>query len=471
MTKFEDNLSPHLTLVEQGSDPDTPATGTHKLFIDSADGHLKRIDEADAVTDVESAGIANHGYYQYLASLLEPDAIETLKSGTFSYVVGAGETKILTASWNTRLGSAGRMEIRNQRDHLFLRGVTLTGLVSGSCAVIIDPALPVYDNAQETYLDRMLEIATTKPQYLGIPAATTIPFLPGPYGAIVLHTTNYNSAWNSIRTNGDLYGWALIDEINDSSAFRMAASFLFAVNKRVACEFRNESGSDVGEARGSSLVYFLCPPAWGVIEDATVYLFRDDFWAASLDTSVKWNTPTQSTAGNYAIDTTYQWLKCVGNASWGNNGVHSQYNLARASGKQFICDVYTSLKTNSHTNNGLIVGWHDGAGDSYTDFAHGILFTSSGAAPIIKVYENGSDRGEVGSGITMGTVYRVRITLDFAGANSAKYEIQGGAYGALGSASWTDITPGTTSSSTTPLYVGAASALTNAFYISDVKVI
>lgn len=40
-------------MVEQGSDPDTPATGTQKLFIDSADGKLKRIDESDVVTTIE----------------------------------------------------------------------------------------------------------------------------------------------------------------------------------------------------------------------------------------------------------------------------------------------------------------------------------------------------------------------------------------------------------------------------------
>lgn len=61
MTKFEDNLSPHLTLVEQGSPPDTPAAGTQKLFIDSADSKLKRIDESDVVTEVGGgAGGALH---------------------------------------------------------------------------------------------------------------------------------------------------------------------------------------------------------------------------------------------------------------------------------------------------------------------------------------------------------------------------------------------------------------------------
>lgn len=564
MAKASDNVFPKV-LIEEGTEPASPPAGQHKLFVDTADGHLKKKDEAGDVvdlqvgtpdagdvtytpadnadwdgsadpgnandaldqlasrtTDLEAGGAGldtsaihdnvaseisaitekpspvgndllivedsedsnskkrvkvsnlpfaggsdpNHAYYQYLAAMLEPDAIETLKSGTFSYAVASNVTKILTASWNTRLSSAGRMEVRNQRDHIFLRGVTLTGLVSGACALIIDPALPTYADARDTYFDRLLEIATSTPQYLGIPAATTIPFLPGPYGAIVLHTTNYNSAWNSIRTNGDAYGWALVDEINDSSAFRIAASFYFAVNKKVACEFRNESGADTGEVRGSSLLYYICPAAWSVIADATSYNFRDDFMGASLDTATKW-TRSQSTAGNVEIDTLYQWLKLKGNATWGGNGAYSQASISRANGKVFLIDIYVGR--NATADNSHIVGFSDGGGHSYTNFSHGVLFTSSGAANIIKVYENGNDRGTVGSGFVNGTVYRVRITL--GASNNAVYEIQGGGYGALGSASWTTITPGTTSSSTTPLHAGLSCYPTNGImYLSDPKI-
>lgn len=470
MTTLPNVKNPYITLLETTA-PTSPVAGEQRLFIDTADDKLKVKNSAGNVSDV--GGLVNHGYYQYLAALLEPDAIEDIQTGAFSYAVASNVTKLLRASWYTRLGSAGRMEVRDPRAFLSLRGVTLNGIGSGSCALIIDPALPTYTNAQETYLDRMLEITTSTPRYLGIGASGRVPFLPGAYGAILLHSTNYNSAWNSIRTHGDAYGWNLDNELNDTTQFRTSADyrqFGFPLSKKVASEFRNESGSDLGQVRGSGIVYFLCPSTWSAIADATTYLFRDDFMASVLDTTTKWATPSQSTAGNVAINTDYQWLLLIGTSTWGANGVHSQYNLARAANKKFICDVYPAQSNQSHLNNSVIVGWHDGAGDSYSDFAHGILFTSSGAAPILKVYENGNDRGTVGSGYVLGTIYRVRITLDFAGANSAKYEIQGGAYGALGSASWTDITPGTTSSSTTPLYVGVASGQTNTMYISDVKV-
>lgn len=69
MTQFEDNRSPYLTLVEQGSEPSTPATGTQRLFIDSADGKLYRIDESDVVTEVGgSAGGTAPGDGKYIVS-------------------------------------------------------------------------------------------------------------------------------------------------------------------------------------------------------------------------------------------------------------------------------------------------------------------------------------------------------------------------------------------------------------------
>lgn len=450
----------------------TPVAGDW-LVLEKGDSSGKRKLDIDNLPG-GAGGDAEHGYYQYLAALLEPDAIESLLGGTFSYAVNGSTTKLLTASWSTKLGSAGRMEVRIPRDWVALRGVTLSNIAANGCAIIIDPSLPDYGGAsREVYFDRMKTIVETTPKYLSIVSGQVQPFLTGAYGAIVLHATQYNFAWISIRTNGDVYGWNLAEEINDSSAFRTSAGMHLAVNKKVACEFRGESGSDTGETRGGSLVYFLCPSDWSVITDPNMYDFRDDFMASALDTAVKWATPTQSTAGNIEINTLYQWLKIVGTSTWGANGLHSQYNVARTANKVLVLDVYTGTTGNSHTANGLIVGWHDGSGDSYTDFAHGLIFTSDGGAARLQVYENGNNRGYVGNnpGYAIGTVYRVRITLDVAGSNTAKYEIQGGVYGSLGSNSWTDITPGTTSSSTTPLHVGAAIGQTNTFYISDVRVL
>ena len=44
---------PYITLLEGGTPP-TPDAGTQRMFIDTADGHIKVVDEADNVTEVGS---------------------------------------------------------------------------------------------------------------------------------------------------------------------------------------------------------------------------------------------------------------------------------------------------------------------------------------------------------------------------------------------------------------------------------
>jgi len=68
MTTVANNNSPHLTLVEQGDTPTTPDAGKQKLFIDSADGKLKRVDESDVVTNIEEAAAGAPSDAEYLVS-------------------------------------------------------------------------------------------------------------------------------------------------------------------------------------------------------------------------------------------------------------------------------------------------------------------------------------------------------------------------------------------------------------------
>jgi hypothetical protein len=217
-----------------------------------------------------------------------------------------------------------------------------------------------------------------------------------------------------------------------------------------------------------SITYINCPDTWGKVTDSTSYIFRDDFMGATLDTATDW-TRSQSTAGNIEINTAFNWLSIQGNGNWGDNGIFSQTTTARSAGKVFECWVYIA-DTGDVTHNNVVVGWHDGAGQSYSDFAHGLDFTNSGGVLQLKVFENGNDRGEVGTDYTRGHIYRVRITL--GASNDATYEIQGGPeYEPLGSASWDDITPGTTSSATSPLAIGVTvnGANTSDHYIGDMK--
>lgn len=57
MTVFSKVLAPFITLVKQASPPDTPDAGTERMYIDDADGLLKKIDESDAITEVGGGAV------------------------------------------------------------------------------------------------------------------------------------------------------------------------------------------------------------------------------------------------------------------------------------------------------------------------------------------------------------------------------------------------------------------------------
>jgi hypothetical protein len=58
MTKFEDNLSPYLTEVEQGSTPSSPSAGNQKLFIRTSD-HLLCYVNSSGTVSVVGGGLSN----------------------------------------------------------------------------------------------------------------------------------------------------------------------------------------------------------------------------------------------------------------------------------------------------------------------------------------------------------------------------------------------------------------------------
>lgn len=409
----------------------------------------------------------NHAYYQYLAASLDPGAIEPLQSGSFSYVVSSSDTKLLLASFATKLGSTGRAEVRDPRHFLALRDVTLAGLGSTSSAVLVDPTLPSYADARNSYFNMLQFLAETSLKQIDIVApATHYPFLLGAYGGIVVRVVNFDFDWISIQNANASYGLNLANEIQDGASYsqRNDNALTLALNKFVATTLYAGAERTSGVGRGT-VIFLLCPSTWSGVTDATSYIFRDDFMGAAIDTATKW-TRLETSTGVVQINTLYQWLKLKGTTTWGQNGLISQTSTARANGKVFMCDVFTG--TDAAANAGHMVGWHDGAGHSYSDFAHGVLFTGSGGTRILKIYENGNDRGAVGSNWTDNTIYRIRITL--GSSNNCTYEIQGGAYGALGSSSWTTLSPSSNSSSTTPLYAGVAAGLGGVMYVSDVKV-
>lgn len=447
---FSDPTTTKGDLIVHGS-------STTRLGVGS-DGQVLTADSAQSLGvkwATAAAGTPSHAYFTKLAALLEPDALEPLNSGSFSYAVGSGVTKYLIASYKTQLAGAGRMELRNPQNPMPLSNVTLSGIGSDSAAWTLDPTLPSYTDAWTKYYDRLNAIASLTTRQVTVTASNTrYPFLMGAYGGFIVNVTSFDFTWIALMWLAA--GVNSENEISDSTTQRIGTGLYLPVSKKVVSELL--SGTGVGGDSGA-VAFVLVPSTWSAVTDPNTYIFRDDFMGSSLDTTTNW-TRAQSTAGNVEIDTTYQWCKAVGNANWGTNSIYSKTSTSRANNKRFMCDVYMSRTGGAS----LIVGWSDGAGHSYTNFCHGLLF---GTGNTLTVYEAGTSRGNVGSGFSNGGLYRVRITL--GSSNNAKYEVQGGSeYPALGGSSWTDVTPGTTSNSTTPLYAGV-SIYDKTNYVSDVR--
>lgn len=417
------------------------------------------------------AGSADHAWYTYQAAHLEPLAIEKLQVGTFTYAIGSSTTKLLLSAWQTRFGASGRWEMRDPTKVMPLRNVSLIGTGTYSTAAFIDPALASYTDARTTYYDRRNALALASAKYLPLTApSTAYPLLPGPYGIIIIGTTTFDFTWMALAYDGLNIALAVTNEIGDLTADyqRVTNNAPFPVSKWIGGSILTGVERTASAGKGGVL-YVICDSSWGTVTDGTTYIFRDDFMGATLDTGSTW-TRSQSTAGNVEINTDYAWCKAKGNSAWGNNGAFTQATTSRSAGKIFECSVWSGdgVGGTGALAPNIIVGWHDGAGHSFSDFSHGIDFTETGGVRALFVFENGTSRGAVGASYSLNTIYRVRITL---GASSATYEVQGGPeYAAMGGASWTNITPGTSSSTTTPLAAGFAIADPINAYVGDVKV-
>lgn len=401
---------------------------------------------------------ANTAYYSYLCALLEPDAIEAAQLDSFTYVIADDETKYVLGSWYTRLGAAGRWEVRDPRTPVSLRNVTLTGLGSNASAIILNPALATYTNARTTYFTRLKDIAELPTQYVSGTATNTFyKLLPGPYGIIITNATCFDFAWIVIKGPGGA-AMNLGNEVGDTTIQRVSTQLFLPMSKNYCIGMLTSTQGTAGNLAGIS--YVILPATWSGIPDLTAYDFRSDFMEATIDTTTEW-TKTESTAGNIAIDTSFQWCKFLGNSNWGANGVISKTSITRAAAKVFQCDVFVGTDAN------IVVGFHDGAGLSVSDFSHGVQLRADGYRYI---YENANIRENAAeTKFSSNNIYRVRITLQSTNT-AAKYEMQGGSeYDPIGGTTWTDITPGTTSSSTTPLYAGI-SVYSGTAYVSDVKI-
>lgn len=128
MAKASDNQFPSVLFTEQGSAPAGPAAGDQRLFIDSADNHLKRVDSADAVVDIEAAGAPTDAAYivgaadgdlsaevvkAYLADNYDPDAYPAVPDALDDEFEGGGA---LDVKWTAANDPAGA-DALNQTDY------------------------------------------------------------------------------------------------------------------------------------------------------------------------------------------------------------------------------------------------------------------------------------------------------------------------------------------------------------------
>lgn len=442
-------------LSDAGSLSTTPGTiNAPVLFATSSSSGVvlpfRAFDAAGSTTQPEYSEL-----YQALAAGLEPDAIEPLQTGTFTYTVAASATKLLLSSWQTQLGTAGRFELRNPQKSFPLRGASLHGTGSDSFAVFLDPTLPVYASPKDSYFSRLTQLLyslpTRKVDVVG--GSAKVPFLPGAYGAIITGVTCFDLAWLVLRARS-VAGINLWDEVSDSTIQRIGDVLSLPVSKTIAGEIHS---SVTGTGTGT-VAFVLLPSTWSGVSDPTDYTFRDDFMGTALDTGV-W-TRAQSTVGKVEISSVYQWCSLFGSSSWGANGLYRTQTQSRTEGLTFVCDYYAGQDGSQGFSR---VGWNSGSGLGDTAFAHAVNFAGSN---IINIIEGATNRGTVAAWVA-GTIYRIKIVLHSDG--SASYYLQGGTYQPIGSATWTSIDPSTSSSATNTVTPGG-SAWAGSSYISDIRV-
>jgi hypothetical protein len=397
-------------------------------------------------------------YAVYQSAALEPAAIEGPQYGTFVYAVTSSAPKMLMASFYTAISGAGRMEVRNPQGWMPLTATTLSGMGGGTSkatAIIINPALATYTNPSATHYNRLAQIQTLTTQTVTVSATgQDTPFLPGAYGAIITQVTCFDFAWIAMRL-GSNSGYNLSNEINDNSTQRVGNVLSLPVSKASAGSIESATGGSGGNF--GSVSYVLVPSTWSAVPDpvSSTYIFRDDFMESSLS-GTTW-TITNSTAGNFSINTTYQWCQAFANGTWGANGMFATQSYTRTSGRNLVIDVFVA-----GTTTGLIVGWNNGGGQSFSNMVNAVNFNAGN----LEIFEGGAKISTSGT-YSGNSIYRFQITLQSSGAI---YRVQGGVeYSGIGGTTWTNLTPTSSSSTTTPVFAAIAS-FSGLPYVSDVRI-
>lgn len=131
------------------------AVSGHLAVFDGTTGKLLK--DGGPVPSGSGGSMPGASYAERLCALLEPDAIEQIQMGAFTYPATTN-VKYILASWKTRLGATGRAEVRNPQVPMPLKNLVFSGTGTDSAAIILDPSIPTYADAWTTYYARKLSI-------------------------------------------------------------------------------------------------------------------------------------------------------------------------------------------------------------------------------------------------------------------------------------------------------------------------
>lgn len=110
-----DNLFPKVILVE-GTTPANPSAGDQKIFIDSADHKLKRVNSSGTVTTIESAGGASQGTPALTLSTSNSAGSSGSYVGTDATIAAFDATAPVTQAFGDS-AAAGTAGTAARRDH------------------------------------------------------------------------------------------------------------------------------------------------------------------------------------------------------------------------------------------------------------------------------------------------------------------------------------------------------------------
>lgn len=213
-------------------------------------------------------------FWQGQAALLDPLAY-VLKVGTSqTHTVGTGETDYLVGGWYLQATGGGTSFFHRQadfRDALPLSDgtvITTDGSNAGSYAYICKPSLVTGSDARYTsdpralFFDRYMAIGQLTHYAIGATDSiggnnvVTATFPNDFTYGLIIHASQHDVSWVGLEHTGADFTMAVLNEIGDNDALRLAESCVFPFTRTVFPKFKLRGGSD-GDDQGRGTIRYL----------------------------------------------------------------------------------------------------------------------------------------------------------------------------------------------------------------------